>query len=82
MKKEFVERLNGRGWWMKELDEDTVEIFAIWEYDSYEKIEANVRSDDDHLKNVQDWYRKNGGKEYIGKYYIKEVKNEYIDSII
>jgi len=48
-------RLAGR--WMKEKDEETTEIFAIWEYDSYEKyreIETKVRSDQAHVKRVKD----------------------------
>ena len=47
-------RLIGR--WMKSTTVDTVEIFAIWEYDSYEyylEIESKVRSDEAHLKRIQ-----------------------------
>ncbi len=46
---------------MKENNDDTVEIFAIWEYDSYEayvEIESKVRSDIAHLKRANDWYEK------------------------
>ena len=51
-------RLIGR--WMKAIDDDTVEIFAIWEYDSYDDyvtIESKVRSDAAHVKRVEDWYK-------------------------
>lgn len=49
-------RLVGR--WMKPNADDTVEVFAIWAYDSYEaymEIEANVRNDEDHARRISDW---------------------------
>ncbi|WP_430786634.1 NIPSNAP family protein [Virgibacillus flavescens] len=73
------------GRWMKENDSDTMEIFAIWEYDSYEeykKIESEIRSDEAHLKRIKDWYEENGGKAYIRKHYILEMKNEAIESTV
>nr|WP_289039218.1 NIPSNAP family protein [uncultured Allobacillus sp.] len=78
-------RLIGR--WMKENqdDTDTVEIFAIWEYDSYEsylKIESNVRNDKKHVERVKDWYEKNGGKAHVFNEYIVEVKNEALESTV
>ncbi|WP_208586878.1 NIPSNAP family protein [Gracilibacillus suaedae] len=76
-------RLVGR--WMKENDDDTVEIFAIWEYDTYEEylnIESKVRSDKAHVKRVQDWYQKNGGRERVFNDYFLEVKNEAIESTV
>lgn len=79
----YGSRLVGR--WMKDNNDDTVEIFAIWEYDSYEdyaEIESKVRSDQAHLKRISDWYKKNGGKEHVYKKYILEVKNEAIESTV
>ncbi|MGP4081521.1 NIPSNAP family protein [Pseudalkalibacillus sp. R45] len=76
-------RLIGR--WMKENDDHTTEIFAIWEYDSYEdfkEIESNVRNDKAHVKRVQDWYQRHGGKETVFKEYILEVRNEEIKSTV
>ncbi len=76
-------RLVGR--WMKENNDDTVEIFAIWEYNTYEEyldIESKVRSDKAHVKRVQDWYLKNGGRERVFNDYILEVKNEPIESTV
>ncbi|WP_307394363.1 NIPSNAP family protein [Bacillus horti] len=70
-------RLVGR--WMVPHDQANTEIFAIWEYDShekYEEIEANVRSDTEHLKRIKDWYEKHGGRDYVMKEYILEMKNE------
>ncbi|PFW54784.1 cytoplasmic protein [Bacillus cereus] len=70
-------RLIGR--WMKDNNDGTTEIFAIWEYNNYEQnkeIESKIRSDEKHVKRIHDWYEKYGGKEYVLKEYIVEVKNE------
>ncbi|MCM3757141.1 NIPSNAP family protein [Sporosarcina aquimarina] len=79
----YGSRLLGR--WMNKNDNDTVEIFAIWEYDSYEdylEIEDKVRSDMSHVERVKDWYEKDGGKEKVLKEYILQVKNEAIETTI
>ena len=76
-------RLVGR--WMCEEIENTVEIFAIWEYDSYQAyvdIESNVRNDKQHVKKVNDWYEQHGGKEFVQKKFFVKVKNEEIISTI
>ncbi|MBW3111624.1 NIPSNAP family protein [Bacillus sp. MCCB 382] len=76
-------RLVGR--WMKDRGDGTSEIFAIWEYDSYEdyvEIENKIRSDAAHVKRIQEWYEENGGRELIGKEYILEVRNEAIESTV
>ncbi|MFD1736870.1 cytoplasmic protein [Bacillus salitolerans] len=73
------------GRWMKENNNGTVEIFAIWEYDSYEdylEIEKKVRSDEAHVKRINDWYEKNGGKEYVYKEYFLEVRSEALESTV
>ncbi|EJS76401.1 cytoplasmic protein [Bacillus cereus] len=73
----YGSRLIGR--WMKGNNDGTTEIFAIWEYDSYEKyeeIESKIRSDEKHVKRIHDWYEKHGGKEYVLREYIVEMKNE------
>lgn len=73
------------GRWMIPNDEDTTEVFAIWEYDSYDeyvKIEKNVRSDAAHLKRVQNWYDQNGGREYVIKNYFIEVRNEELKTTL
>ncbi|MCC2377631.1 NIPSNAP family protein [Bacillus wiedmannii] len=70
-------RLIGRS--MKDNKNDTTEVFAIWEYDSYEQykeIESKIRSDKMHVTRIQDWYEKHGGKEYVLQKYIVELKNE------
>ncbi|MFZ3579982.1 NIPSNAP family protein [Virgibacillus sp. DJP39] len=71
--------------WMKENDNDTVEIFAIWEYKSYEdyrEIESKIQSDKVHLKRIKDWYEQNGGREYIRSEYILEMKNDFLESTV
>ncbi|MCH1627145.1 NIPSNAP family protein [Ferdinandcohnia quinoae] len=76
-------RLIGR--WMIPNDETTTEIFAIWEYDSYEKykeIEANVRNDEDHVRRVNEWYVKHGGRDYVIKNYLLEVRNEQLKTTL
>ncbi|WP_432357791.1 NIPSNAP family protein [Sporosarcina sp. UB5] len=72
-------RLIGR--WMRENENDTVEIFAIWEYDSYEdyiEIETKVRGDSAHVQRIIRWYDDNGGREHIYNKYILEVRNEVL----
>lgn len=76
-------RLVGR--WMRDNKDNTVEIFAIWEYDSYEdyvEIETNVKSDKVHVQRIKDWYEYNGGREHVLSQYILEVKNDAIESTL
>ncbi|KGA97724.1 hypothetical protein AJ85_05805 [Alkalihalobacillus alcalophilus ATCC 27647 = CGMCC 1.3604] len=76
-------RLIGR--WMVPHNESTTEIFAIWEYDSqekYQEIEANVRSNQEHVKRIIAWYDKHGGRDYVYNEYILEVKNEPLTSTL
>ncbi|MFY3791899.1 NIPSNAP family protein [Ureibacillus sp. MALMAid1270] len=76
-------RLIGR--WMKDNKNDTYEVFAIWEYESYEKyqrIESNIKEDVAHLQRIKKWYEKNGGREHVYQEYILEVKNEEIVSTV
>jgi len=71
-------RLIGR--WMVTKDE-TTEIFAIWEYDSFEKykdIESNVRGDQAHVKRIENWYDRHGGRDYVHNNYLVEVRNEQL----
>jgi len=69
---------------MKEREEG-VEIFAIWEYDSYEdyvRIEKGIRNDRKHVERVKAWYDKHGGREEVLTKYIIEVKDEEISSTL
>lgn len=79
----YGSRLIGR--WMKPNDDNTTEVFAIWEYDSYEKyieIEERVRGDAEHVKRINNWYEKYGGREHVYKEYILEVRNEELKSTV
>ncbi|MDV2583053.1 NIPSNAP family protein [Alkalibacillus haloalkaliphilus] len=69
------------GRWMTNDQEGLVEIFAIWEYDSYEdylQIEEEVRSDRDHVKRVKDWYNRQGGRDYVISKQLVSVKDEEV----
>lgn len=73
------------GRWMIPINEDTTEIFAIWQYDSYEdyvKIENNVRNDEVHIQPVQDWYDKHGGRDYVIKNYLLDERNEELKTTL
>ena len=76
-------RLVGR--WMRDNKDNTVEIFARWEYDSYEdyeKIEHNIRNDKVHIQRIKDWYESNGGSDHVLSNFILEAKNEALVSTI
>ena len=50
---------------MKDNKNGTSEVFAIWEYDSYEQyneIESKIRSDERHIKGIHEWYENHGGE--------------------
>lgn len=76
-------RLIGR--WMLPHSESATEIFAIWEYDSYEEyldIEARVRGDQEHVARIKNWYEEHGGRDHVYQEYIVEVKNEKLISTL
>ncbi|WP_055108628.1 NIPSNAP family protein [Paenibacillus ihumii] len=75
-------RLIGR--WHMHIDEENSEIFALWEYDTYEQyeeIEKRIKSDEEHVQRVQERF------DQIGRDTIKEVlrndiKQEFFTSTI
>lgn len=76
-------RLVGR--WMLDADDNEVEIFAIWEYDSYEdymRIESSIRNDHEHGNRISSWYNHHGGKEFVQNTFFVEAKNEVIISTL
>ncbi|WP_227396048.1 NIPSNAP family protein [Jeotgalibacillus aurantiacus] len=76
-------RLVGR--WMRKQDENLTEIFAIWEYDHYDQyveIETRIKQNEAHVQRIRDWYEKHGGRDYIYKELIVEVKNEALESTV
>ncbi|MDN4607683.1 NIPSNAP family protein [Sporosarcina highlanderae] len=73
------------GRWMIPHNEDTTEVLAIWEYESYEdyvEIEKSVRNDKAHVQRVQEWYEKHGGRDYVFNNYLLEVRNEEIKTTL
>lgn len=79
----YGSRLIGR--WKKDNGDGTSEIFAIWEYDSYDdyvEIESKIRNDKAQVERVKDWYENNGGREHVFTMNILEVKNEAIESTV
>lgn len=78
----YGSRLVGR-WSTEEID-GVVEVFAIWEYDSYEdyeKIESQVKSDEEHVKRVQAWFDKIG-REKIKTFMKDKIKEEFIETTV
>jgi NIPSNAP len=78
----YGSRLVGR--WMTNETNGEVDVFAIWEYDSYEeyeRIEAAVRSDEAHMKRVQDWYGKWGGRENLKEHFYK-IDQDFINNTV
>lgn len=70
---------------MVPVDEKVTEVFAIWEYASYEayiEIEQAVRSDKAHVARVHDWYEQHGGKAFVQKEYLLEVRNERLSDTV
>ncbi|WP_096272067.1 NIPSNAP family protein [Paucisalibacillus globulus] len=78
----YGSRLVGR--WMTENNDDRVEIFAIWQYDSYgdyERIESNVRNDMEHVQRVQSWFKKMGGREKL-KEVFHRIDEDFLESTV
>ncbi|WP_375103245.1 NIPSNAP family protein [Paenibacillus sp. RS8] len=78
----YGSRLVGR-WSTEEID-GVLEVFAIWEYDSYEdyeKIESQVKSDEEHVKRVQAWFDKIG-REKIKIFMKDNIKEEFIETTV
>ena len=79
----YGSRLIGR--WMIANDDNTTEIFAIWEYDDYEtyiEIEDKIKADVNHVNKIKKWYDENGGREHVLSKYILQVKNEKLISTV
>ena len=75
-------RLIGR--WMIIKDEENTEVFALWEYDSfqeYEEIETKIKQDEEHVKRVQKRFDEIG-REKIKKVLKEDIKQEFIESTV
>ncbi|MDQ0352161.1 hypothetical protein J2R98_001995 [Alkalibacillus filiformis] len=81
--RKYGSRLVGR--WMTTEQDGLVEIFAIWEYDSYEayvQIEEKVRGDQEHVKRVIEWYNRHGGRDHVISEQLVSVIDEEIYSTV
>ncbi|MCT2536236.1 NIPSNAP family protein [Aquibacillus koreensis] len=75
-------RLVGR--WMTKENDGVIDIFAIWEYDSYEDyeiIENKVKSDEEHVKRVQKWFQKMGGREKLKEVFFS-IEQDFIETTV
>jgi len=72
------------GKWMMNKDEERTEVFALWEYDSfqqYEEIETNIKSDEEHVKRVQQRLDEIG-RNRLKRVLKEEIKQEFIESTV
>ncbi|MNI96478.1 hypothetical protein D3C73_1549340 [compost metagenome] len=61
-----------------------VELFAIWEYDSYEdyeNIESQVKSDEEHVNRAQAWFDIIG-REKIKTFIKDKIREEFIEATV
>lgn len=75
-------RLIGR--WMIDKDENNTEVFAMWEYDSYEdfeRIESQIKSDEEHVMKVQKRFDLIG-RERIKQVLKEDIKQEFVKSTV
>lgn len=75
-------RLIGR--WHAPVDEETSEIFAVWEYDTmdqYEEIERSIKADAEHVARVQERYARIG-KDRIDTGLRQPVKQQFFESTV
>ncbi|MDK8193278.1 NIPSNAP family protein [Paenibacillus sp. UMB7766-LJ446] len=75
-------RLIGR--WHTLIDDETSEIFAMWEYDTleqYEEIEKNIKSDNEHVIRVQERFDQIGRNRYK-EVFRKDIKQEFFESTV
>ncbi|PIH61065.1 NIPSNAP family protein [Paenibacillus sp. LK1] len=75
-------RLIGR--WHTHMDDETSEIFAMWEYDTfeqYEEIEQKIKSDNEHKIRVQDRFDQIGRDRYK-EVFRKDIKQDFFESTV
>lgn len=72
-------RLIGR--WYTHMDDETSEIFAMWEYDTFEQfeeIEQKIKSDNEHIIRVQDRFDQIGRDRYK-EVFRKDIKQDFFE---
>lgn len=75
-------RLIGR--WMLDRDENNTEVFAIWEYDSYEdyeRIESQIKSDQEHVMKVQHRFDQIG-RDRLKQVLKEDIRQEFVKSTV
>ncbi|MNJ35189.1 hypothetical protein D3C77_299190 [compost metagenome] len=69
---------------MLEKDENNTEVFAMWEYDSYEdyeRIESQIKSDTEHVLKVQNRFDQIG-RDRLKKVLKADIKQEFFKSTV
>ncbi|MFC9708163.1 NIPSNAP family protein [Paenibacillus sp. NPDC056933] len=75
-------RLIGR--WHTSVDDETSEIFAMWEYDTfeqYEEIEQKIKSDNEHVMRIQERFDQIGRNRYK-EVFRTDIKQEFFASTV
>nr|WP_276539726.1 NIPSNAP family protein [Paenibacillus polysaccharolyticus] len=75
-------RLIGR--WHTQLEGETSEIFAMWEYDTmeqYEEIERKIKADQEHVRRVQERYDQLGRHRYA-EVFRREIQQQFFTSTV
>ncbi|WP_405156411.1 NIPSNAP family protein [Paenibacillus sp. FSL K6-0108] len=75
-------RLIGR--WHHHMDDETSEIFAMWEYDTfeqYEEIEHKIKSDNEHIIRVQERFDQIGRNRYK-EVFRKDIMQDFFESTV
>lgn len=75
-------RLIGR--WHTFIDDETSEIFAMWEYDTieqYEEIETKIKLDKEHVSRVQERFDQMGRHRYR-EIFREGIKQEFFISTV
>lgn len=75
-------RLIGR--WHQLMDDETSEIFAMWEYDTfeqYEEIEQKIKSDNGHIMRVQERFDQMGRDRYK-EVFRTDIKQDFFESTV
>lgn len=75
-------RLIGR--WMFDRDENNTEVFAIWEYDSYEdyeRIESQIKLDQEHVMKVQHRFDQIG-RDRLKQVLKEDIRQEFVKSTV
>ncbi|WP_268627124.1 hypothetical protein [Paenibacillus alvei] len=65
-------------------DEEHTEVFALWEYDSfqaYEEIERNIKQDKEHVKRAQQRFDEIG-RDRLKRVLKEDIRQEFVNSTV